>query len=250
MSKKILVLDIGDQNTKSIVFEIKDQIPLIFDLIHQESVPTTFGHPWDLADTCRVLIENAINYSPNVAIITSWGDGYVEATPKSNRFVTCDEPAKKPTIRTYTDQQDYIEYGFPYSPDMKLTSVYSKMQKHHSIWSSMLPPNVYVASAVLNRGGWTVWDETQASITGCYHLTTRKWANPIDGESPHPFCPDHKLDLPYPDGLDARCKSNSGSWAMNDGFRVCKPSHILGRYKELPIMIGGLNNAFLIHIRK
>ena len=207
---KILVLDIGNSKTKCYVFEVDNPyglpIPKEVNLLDESYQDTNRGHPWDMADDIRVMLNTAIaeNGTPDYGIITAFGDAFVHYDPANNgrpRFVFADEFAPLPS------ESLYHQAGFP-EGNIEITGVRALRLKHLADWKDILPVNVAMGRELGGNACWWHWDLTQASATGAYHQTIREW-------------------------LD------------NNSLSVCQSHSEIGIFKNMPLLAGGMDNAFL-----
>lgn len=200
---KVLVLDIGNSKTKCFVFDIDVSRKYYqqIDCIHEDWVQTPRGHPWDLTDVCRVLMSQAIGaYQPDAAMITSFGDAFVLRSKR--QFVHADEPADP-------IQGKYHRDGWP--ENIQITGIRALRAKHAAQWSDMHTINGWVAKELCHRAGddpHHAWDQTHASVSGCYDLRKQKW--------------------------------------LYEDAPVVIPSHkVVGKFEGVPILAGGMDNGFL-----
>ena len=216
----ILILDIGNTNTKCYVFDVEQvntEPKHSATPIYEEHQRTNRGQPWDLVDTTRNMLIRAIkSQKPDIGMITAFGDAFVEYRPSVNhrpRFVFADEevPFVKPL--------DYQIAGFP-DGNIEITGVHALRIKHQAKWENIIPVNVYVGAELCRKEGWRNWDITQASATGDYNIPNGDW---ISGGIP--------VCQPY------------------DQIGIFKDNPISVRtapaFQEMPLLAGGLDNAFL-----
>ena len=222
MGTNILILDIGNTNTKCYVFDVQQPqqepaqkiqaIP-----IYEEHQETNRGQPWDLVDTARNMLIDAIKlHNPQVGMITAFGDAFVEYRPSVNhrpRFVFADEqvPFVKPI--------DYQSAGFP-DGNIGITGVHALRKKHQAKWENIIPINIFLATELCRKEGWRNWDIPQASATGDYNIRNQNWVS-----SRIPVC------------------------QPSDEIGIFKDNPIAVRtapaFQEMPLLAGGLDNAFL-----
>lgn len=225
--ENILILDVGNSNTKCFIYQVDriDGVPRGVDYeatrIYEDQERTNRGHPWDLVDTCRCLLARAIKaHAPKYGMLTAFGDAFVYYDPNQNkrpRFVFADEPV--PDDITDDPGIDYETAGFP-TGTIEITGVRALRAKHKAAWESIVPVNVFLATELCRKEAWRNWDITQASATGDYNISNGDW--------------------------------------VSDGIPVCQPDDEIGIFKDHPIAVrtapafqemtllaGGVNNAFL-----
>ena len=225
--ENILILDVGNSNTKCLIYQVDriDRVPRGIDYeatpIYEDRERTNRGHPWDLIDTCRCLLERAIKaHAPKYGMLTAFGDAFVYYDPVTNnrpRFVFADEPV--PDDIKHDLAIDYETAGFP-TGNIEITGVRALRAKHKAAWKSIVPVNVFLGAELCRKEEWRNWDITQASATGDYNIPNRDW--------------------------------------VSDGLPVCHPYDEIGIFKdnpiavrtppafqEMPLLAGGLDNAFL-----
>ena len=214
MAANILILDIGNTQTKCYVFHVQRTLhapdgKLQATALYEEHQRTTRGHPWDLVDTTRNMLLRAINaHHPDYGMITAFGDAFVHYDPKANRrprFVFADEPVSADLH--YDLDSDYQTVGFP-TGQIEITGVRALRAKHQAEWLNILPVNTALGREIGGNSKWRAWDITQASATGEYNLKAREWF--------------HK-----------------------DGIPTCQPSDEIGMFQNMPLLAGGLDNSFL-----
>ena len=225
----ILILDIGNSNTKCYVFEIRDRDISTAELRHEEHQKTNRGHPWDLVDTCKNMFTRAIEAAaPDYAIITSFGDAFVYYDPKRNnrpRFVFADEP-----VETLIDS-DYSITGFP-TGKIALTGIKSLRAKHQAKWNQIVPINIFMGRELGDNANWWSWDTTQASISSEFDLSKRDWIYKSEGLTDKYNCPTGMaVDQVYCPTAEPKP-------------RLCHPTDEIGMFKKVPILAGGLDNGF------
>ena len=195
----ILILDIGNSNSKCYIFDV-NQCGRRFDasIIHEEHQETNRGHPWDLVDTVQNMMIRAIEvHKPDYGMVTAFGDAFVYYDPANNgrpRFVFADEEAKPQGL-------DYTFAGFP-TGKIDITGVRSLRLKHGCEDEHIVPVNIAIARELGGNSNWNKWDITQASASGDYSL-------------------------------------------RDDFSMTCQPHDEVGMFKGVPVLAGGLDNAFL-----
>ena len=235
--ENILILDVGNSNTKCFIYQVDriNQVPRGVDYeatpIYEDRERTNRGHPWDLIDTCRVLLSRAIKaHAPKYGMLTAFGDAFVYYDPNQNnrpRFVFADEPVPDditdpaPLIRgDKGGLSDYETAGFP-TGNIEITGVRALRAKHKAAWKAIVPVNVFLGAELgFRKEAWRNWDITQASATGDYNIPNGEW--------------------------------------VSDGIPVCQPYDEIGTFKDnpiavrtppafqaMPLLAGGLDNAFL-----
>ena len=193
---RVLVVDIGNSNMKCAVFLIDGQsaVPVVTEVLE-----TSRGNPWDMVDKARNMITRATAYEPDIGIVTAFGDAFIDISGKVPRYVFADEPAVR-----YVGGYEFT--GLP--AGMAITGIRSLRKKHHLEWTDILPVNMFVLNQLTDASEPHLWDKTQASVSGEYHLLNDNWVE-------------------------------SGS-AM-----LCEPSTVVTRFNGLPLCAGGLDNAFI-----
>ena len=209
----ILILDVGNSNTKCYVFQVNRTFEKPYGKyeptqLYEEIRQTNRGHPWDLVDTCRNMVQQAIEaHKPEYGMIISFGDGFVHHDPDLNyrpRFVFADEPVPEAFLKV---DVDYKATGFPLG-NIQLTGVRPLRQIHNAAWKNIVPVNIFVGKELTKRDKWRGWDITQASATGEYNL----WAK---------------------------------EWLSKGGIPVCLPSDEIGVFEGMPILAGGMDQGFV-----
>ena len=200
---KVLILDVGNSKCKVYVFDIHleaiyaDKAQCVYEITR----PTPRSSPSELINTCRTLVSNAISdHSPDVGMVTAFGDAFIDIIPKYHKFVFADEPA--PDLMPYA----YARTGF--AEGTQLTSIRRLRKKYKAKYSHILPPNLYVATQLTGNKDWKAWDWVQASISGEYDLV-------------------------------------KDQWIVGDVFPVCDPCRVVGYFEGMPLLAGGLDNAFI-----
>ena len=201
---KVLILDVGNSKCKVYVFDMHlqaiyaDKAQCVYEIIR----PTPRNHPAELINTCRTLVSNAIgDYSPDVGMVTTFGDAFIDIKPKSHQFVFADEPA--PDLPPYA----YARTGF--AEGTQLTSIRRLRQKYKTTkYHHILPPNLYIATQLTGNKHWKQWDWVQASVSGEYDLVEDRWI-------------------------------------VEDAPAVCTPSRVVGYFEGMPLLAGGMDNAFI-----
>lgn len=234
---KILVVNIGNSFTKCFIYEVSrnDLGNIRADEIHQEKKVTPRGSPYDLRDRVRNLVYDASEaHHPDCGIITAFGDAFIHFDPKENcrpQFVFADEEIGP------RGQLFYEKCGFPDSDYIGIKSVHSLRFAKQSEWIDMVPVNAYIASELTNPSPMECsrdhvfaskrnWDITQASATGDYDFTKQNWIWPgYPRNKPLPIYDSHEVFGTL------ECKK----MLPNDP----------DRFPSYPLMIGGLDNAFL-----
>ena len=193
---RVLVLDVGNSNMKCAVFSTDGQsaVPVVTEVLE-----TSRGNPWDMVDKARNMITRATAYEPDIGIVTAFGDAFVDISGKVPRYVFADEPAVR-----YVGGYEFT--GMP--AGMAITGIRSLRKKHHLEWTDILPVNMFVLNQLTDASEPHLWDKTQASVSGEYHLLNDDW---LDSE----------------------------------GAMLCDPSTVVTRVKGLPLCAGGLDNAFI-----
>ena len=207
----ILVLDIGNSNTKCFVYHVervsqKPNDKISATKIYEKIEPTPRGHLWDLCDIVKNMFDAAIRiHAPKYGIVVGFGDAFVHYDPAENgrpQYVFADEP-----VEDYELDTDYSTVGFP-TGAIEITGVRSLRAKHRAEWTDIVPINIAIGREVGGNSSWRAWDITQASATGEYNLVAKEWFN-------------------------------------KDGIEPCQPHDEVGMYKGMSILAGGLDNAFL-----
>lgn len=243
---KVLVLDVGNTNTKCHVYDVvfHGTTPQTAETKHcySEKKATPRGHPWDLADTARSMICRAGKAEKvDVGIITAFGDAFIYFDPEGNhrpRFVFADEPV---TPR----HKSYDISGFP--SNIEISGVRSLRIHEGAHWNNIVPVNCYLAAKLCTRPmevsqgaedigkSFRKWDLTQASASGDWDFIDEYWL---------------KKYPEYPDGI-VQCSHKVGNFK---GMAVGRSEHktVLGKpalvdagIVEMPLLAGGLDNAFL-----
>ena len=167
---KVLILDVGNSKCKVYVFGMHlqaiyaDKAQCVYEITR----PTPRNSPRELINTCRTLISNAIGaYSPDVGMVTAFGDAFIDTMYEHHKFVFADEPA--PNLPPYA----YACTGF--SEGTQLTSIRRLRKKHKTEYHRILPPNLYVSTQLTGNKSWKEWDWVQASISGEYDLVKDQW---------------------------------------------------------------------------
>lgn len=220
---KILVLDVGNSNIKCLVFDVDlfFEKPHNTQLLHQEKQKTNRGHPWDLRDTVRNMIQRAQDaHNPQCGIITAFGDAFVHYDPRENgrpRFVFADQE-----VGDFAYDYDYESSGFP-NKNIGIKGVGRLMRDCNAAFEDIVPVNIFLgislctSPAAVSKGAidtektWRSWDFTQASTTGL---------------------------------LDLKILLNRVGY-MGYKHPPCDPYDQIGTFNGMPILAGGLDNAFL-----
>ena len=218
---KVLILDIGNSKTKCYVFGVDPNRKYYqnIDILHEQVRLTPRKHPYDLRDTCRSMLTNAIcEFSPDVGMVTAYGDAFVLKSKR--QFAQADEPA--PPLE---NTPDYHINGWP--NNIQLTGVHLLKHKHASKWADMHSINGFVVSELCGKQGddpWHAWDLTQASISACFNIQTQKWI--IE---------------------DANKSSKEKKWTpqYQGAPNIIPSSKKIGYFQGMPILAGGLDNAFV-----
>ena len=167
---KVLILDVGNSKCKVYVFDIHLQAVYAdkAQCVYEITRPTPRSSPSELINTCRTLVSNAISdHSPDVGMVTAFGDAFIDTKPKHHKFVFADEPA--PDLPPYA----YARTGF--AEGTQLTSIRRLRKKYKVKYDHILPPNLYVATQLTDNRDWKSWDWVQASISGEYDLVKDQW---------------------------------------------------------------------------
>lgn len=194
---RVLVLDIGNSNMKCAVYPTDD---IDEHFVEPEILPTSRGLPWDMVDKARNMIKRAMREKPDIGIVTAFGDAFINISEKVPRYVFADEPAVG-IIGGYEFN------GWP--RHIEITGIRSLRRKHRLAWQDILPVNMFVLNQLTDASEPHVWDKTQASVSGEYHLMNDIWVDTADS------------------------------------VMLCEPSTIVTRFNGLPICAGGLDNAFI-----
>ena len=224
----ILILDIGNSKTKCYVFDIDvtRKYYQTCDCIYEKLVPTPREHPFDLTDTCKVLIHDAIcAKSADVGMITSFGDAFILKSQR--RFVFADEPA--PQLLEYAYHID----GWP--RDIQLSGIRALKTKHQSKWEDMYSPNGWVTSQLCgkpNDDPWHAWDITQASVSSCFNLQSQKWID-IDTKKNKDM-----VQYQYKYGHQKHPY-------YKDAPNIIPSSKKVGTFEGMTLLAGGMDNAFV-----
>ena len=200
---KVLILDVGNSKCKVYVFDVRlqaidaDKAACISEITR----PTPRSCPTELINSCRTLVSNAIgDHSPDVGMVTAFGDAFIDTKPRAHKFVFADEPA--PDLPPYA----YVRTGF--AAGTQLTSIRKLRQKHKAKYNHILPPNLYIVTQLTGNKAWKEWDWVQASISGEYDLVKDQWI--VEGAP-----------------------------------SVCDPCREVGSFEGMPLLAGGLDNAFI-----
>lgn len=221
METKVLIVDVGNSKTKCYVFDVnptrKYYDPI--NCLHEDVVPTPRQHPYDLVDTCSILIRKALRAeSVDVGMVTAFGDA----------FIHYDKSAKKPPYFVFADEpaDDLPEFAYNingWPRNFQLSSVRALQYKHKSAWQNMYSPNTWITSQLCGKESddpWNAWDITQASISGLFDLKNQKWIySPV-------FDPNAKR---YKGGIVPPIASHKQ----------------VGRFDGITFLAGGLDNAFV-----
>lgn len=211
MSENILILDVGNSNTKCFVYHVDRTYSAPYGTyavtcLYEDVQKTNRGHPWDLSDTCRNMLSRAIQaHQPRYGTITAFGDAFVYYDPENNgrpRFVFADEK-----VDDYELDRDYAHVGFP-TGNIEITGVRALRAKHRAEWKHIVPVNIALGRELGGNANWWRWDLTQASATGEYNLRADEWFN-------------------------------------KGGFAPCQPHDEVGMFKCMSLLAGGLDNAFV-----
>ena len=201
---RVLILDVGNSKCKVYVFDM--QLQAIYadkaQCVYEITRPTPRSSPKELVNTCRTLVSNAIgDHSPDVGMVTAFGDAFIDTMYEYHKFVFADEPA--PDLPPYA----YARTGF--AEGTQLTSIRRLRKKYKGTkYDHILPPNLYVATQLTGNTDWKQWDWVQAAISGEYDLV-------------------------------------KDQWIVEDAFPVCAPCRVVGYFEGMPLLAGGLDNAFI-----
>ena len=218
---KVLIVDVGNSKTKCYVFDVNPTRRYYepINCLHEESMPTPRQHPYDLVDTCSILIRKALRTETvDVGMVTAFGDA----------FIHYDKSAKKPPYFVFADEpaDDLPEFAYNingWPRNFQLSSVRALQHKHKSAWQNMYSPNTWITSQLCGKESddpWNAWDITQASISGLFDLKNQKWIySPV-------FDPNLKR---YKGGIVPPIQSHKQ----------------VGRFDGITFLAGGLDNAFV-----
>ena len=207
---KVLILDVGNSKCKAYVFDI--HLQAIYadkaQCVYETTRPTPRNHPTELINTCRTLVSNAIgDYSPDVGMVTTFGDAFIDIKPKHHKFVFADEPA--PHLPPYA----YTRTGF--AEGTQLTSIRRLRQKYKGTkYHHILPPNLYVATQLTGNKGWKQWDWVQASVSGEYDLVKNQWIV----EDVLPVCPPYRV-IGYFEGMPLLAGGMDNAFINNEAMQ-------------------------------
>lgn len=171
---KVLILDIGNSKCKVYVFDTYLQAKYAdkAQCVYECSTATPRLSTVDLIDACSTLMSNAINdCSPDIGMVTSFGDAFIKTKKDPHEFVFADESAEE--LYPYA----YSVTGF--SEGTQLTGIRRLRRKHNEEWEDILPINLYIASQLARNKSWNCWDWVQAAISGEYDIKENKWVNPF-----------------------------------------------------------------------
>ena len=207
----ILVLDIGNSNTKCFVYHVEriSQKPngkISATQIYEKIEPTPRGHLWDLCDIVKNMFDDAIRiHAPKYGIVVGFGDAFVHYDPAENgrpQYVFADEP-----VEDYELDTDYSTVGFP-TGAIDLTGVRSLRAKHRVLWKDIVPINIAIGREVGGNSNFRAWDITQATATGEYNLVAKEWFD-------------------------------------KDGIEPCQPYDEVGMFNSMSILAGGMDQGFV-----
>ena len=213
MSENILILDVGNSNTKCFVYHVNRVIPGPdgkYDAIqlYQHKHPTPRCHFSDLIDVCKVMLTEAIDkYKPVYGMVVAFGDAFVYYDPQANRqprYVFADEPVENYELGL---DIDYMTFGFP-TGQIELTGIRALRAKHQAEWKDIVPVNIAVGREVGGNSNWRAWDISQTSTTGEYNLKAREWSN-------------------------------------TDGVQPCQSHAEVGIFQGMPLLAGGMDQGFV-----
>lgn len=206
---KVLILDVGNSKCKVYVFDM--HLQAIYtdkaQCVYEMTRPTPRSSPRELINTCRTLVSNAIrDHSPDVGMVTTFGDAFIDIRPEPHKFVFADEPA--PELPPYA----YARTGF--AEGTQLTSIRKLRQKHKAKYDSILPPNLYVATQLTGNKTWKQWDWVQASVSGEYDLGKDQWIV----EDAFPACPPYCV-VGYFQGMPLLAGGMDNSFINNESMQ-------------------------------
>lgn len=204
---KVLILDVGNSKCKVYVFDTHLQAVYAdkAQCVYEKTRPTPRSNPKELINTCRTLVSNAIGER-------SPDVGMVTAF--GDAFIDIKfEHHQFAHKFVFADEPapdlppyTYARTGF--AEGTQLTSIRRLRRKYKAHYYRILPPNLYVATELTGNRDWKAWDWVQASISGEYDLVK-----------------DH--------------------WIVEDAFPVCDPCSVVGYFEGIPLLAGGLDNAFI-----
>lgn len=208
---KVLILDIGNSKTKCYVFEVDNPynlpVPKDIELLYEDHQDTNRGHPWDMLHDIRCMLKGAMkDITPDYGIITAFGDAFLYYDPENNgrpRFVFADADIPF-SVAAVTD---YGISGFPLG-HIEIQGVCVLRNYEGAAWEDILPVNVAMGRELGGAANYRYWDFTQASATGAFDLSSKKWR----GDNVIPYC---------------------------------DPCDEVGMFQGMPLLAGGIDNAFL-----
>ena len=204
---KILILDVGNSKCKVYVFDM--HLQAIYadkaQCIYEITRPTPRSSPTELIDTCRTLVSNAIG---------EYSPDVGMVTAFGDAFIDIKFEHHQFVHKfVFADEPapDLPPYAYArtgFAEGTQLTSIRRLRKKHKAQYYRILPPNLYVATQLTGNKDWKQWDWVQASISGEYDLV-------------------------------------KDQWIVEDAFPVCDPCSVVGYFEGMPLLAGGLDNAFI-----
>lgn len=167
---KVLILDVGNSKCKVYVFDMHLQAVYAdkAQCVYERTRPTPRSSPRELINTCRTLVSNAIGaYSPDVGMVTTFGDSFIDTLYEYHKIVFADESA--------SDLPPYAYARTGFAEGTQLTSIRRLRKKHKTEYHRILPPNLYVSTQLTDNKRWKQWDWVQASVSGEYDLAKDQW---------------------------------------------------------------------------
>ena len=208
---KVLVLDIGNSKTKCYIFGVDNphnlSVPKESSLLYEDHQNTNRGHPWDMVDNIRGMLTRAMKDStPDYGIITAFGDAFIYYDPANNGIPRF-VFADAEVNCAVEPVTDYGIGGFPLG-NIEIQGVCALRVSEGAAWENILPVNVAIGRELGGNSNYKRWDITQASATGNFRQKAKAWVNP------------HQRS-------------------------VCQPYDEVGIFNCMPLLAGGIDNAFL-----
>ena len=208
---RVLILDIGNSKTKCYVFDVDNpyglSVPKENRLLYEDHQDTNRGHPWDMTHDLRTMLNRAMKDGrPDYGILTAFGDAFIYYDPKNNGRPRFVFADAEVTC-SVEPVTEYPIGGFPLG-NIEIQGVCALRLSEGAAWEHILPVNVAIGRELGGNANWWHWDITQASATGNFRQVPREWANP------------HQPS-------------------------VCQPHDEVGMFKGMPLLAGGIDNAFL-----